>query len=299
MPRAPQESPSLLVGLLRCQGCGSKLLAADSHGAIRYTCRGGSRQRQRPRKQCFRFPTTDVEERIGELVLEVVRPARIAAARKDTEQVTREPQARRQLIVDRWEACREAAARAEREYKATDATYSSERRHLAAEWETAPAAVEAEAARLATFAAQSWTLPTAEQQRVLDPSGQEVDRIWPHPRAGMALKKQIVRTLVEEILVDPEADRDELVLCIYWTDCHNTQLRESRQPRKAARKAWDLKATIDTLRKALRNGAIAAVLNREGVHSATEETWAAGQHARTVTRSREHLAPRAVFARLL
>jgi len=288
MPHAPQESPSLLVGLLRCQRCGSKLHATYPHGVIRYTCRGGSAQRQRPRKHCFSFTATHVEERVAELVLEVVRPAGIAAAHEATERLAKEQRERRQLIVDRWEACREAAARAEREYKATDATYSSVRRHLAAEWEAALGAVDVEAARLAAFDAQSWTLPTAEQQRVLDRLGQDVDRIWHHPRASMALKKQIVRTLVEEILVEPDADRDELVFCIHWTGGHHTQLREPRQPRKAVGKGLDLKATIETLRKVLRDGAIAAALNRERIHPATEETWTA---RRVMSFRREHGIP--------
>jgi DNA invertase Pin-like site-specific DNA recombinase len=285
MPRSPQESPSLLVGLLRCQRCGSKLHATYPHGAIRYSCRGGSRQRQRPRQQCFSFTATHVEERIAEMVLEVVRPAGIAAACEATERLARQQQERRQLIVDRWEACREAAARAERDYKATDATYSSVRRHLAAEWETALAAVETEAARLAAFDAPSRTLPTAEQRRLLDRLGQDVNRLWHHPRASMALKKQIVRTLVEEILVDPEADRDELIFCIHWTGGHHTQLRLPRRSRSAPGRALDLKATIGTLRKVLRDGAIAAVLNREGIRPDADATWTA---ERVTSFRREH-----------
>lgn len=275
MPRAPQESRSLLVGLLRCRRCGAKLHATYPRGAIRYTCHGGAQQRQRPRKGCFSLTATRVEERIGELLLEAVRPAGIAAAREASERLANEHQQHRQLIADRWAACREAAARAEREYKGTDATYSSVRRRLAAEWERALEAVETEAARLAAFDAQSPGLPTAEQQRALDHLGQDVDRIWHHPRASMALKKQIVRTLVEEILVDWEADREEWILCIHWTGGHHTELREPRRPRKPAAKSLDLKATIESLRKVLQDGAIAVALNREGIRPASEETWTA------------------------
>jgi DNA invertase Pin-like site-specific DNA recombinase len=275
MPRAPQESPNLLVGLLRCRRCSSKLHATYPRGAIRYACRGGSKQRQRPRRNCFSFTATDVEERIGELLLEAVRPAGIAAAREAGERLASEQQQHRQLIVDRFQACREAAARAEREYRATDATYDSVRRHLAAEWEGALEAVQSEAARLAAFDAQTPVLPTAEQQRALDHLGQDVDRIWHHPRASMTLKKQIVRTLVQEIVVDLDTDRDELVLWIHWTGGHHTELREPRHRRKPAAKPLDLIATIETLRKILADGAIAAALNRKGIRGPSEKTWTA------------------------
>lgn len=273
MPRAPQESASLLVGLLRCRRCGTKLHATYPRGAIRYTCRGGTKQRQRPRRGCFSFTATHLEERIGELLLEAVRPAGIVAAREACERLANEHQQHRQLIVDRLEACREAAARAEREYKGTDATYSSVRRHLAAEWEQALAAVETEAARLVAFDAQAAALPTAQQQRMLDHLGQDVDRIWHHPRASMALKKQIVRTLVQEILVDGEAEREELILWVHWTGGHHTELREPRRPCNPAARPPDLKATIEALRKVLGDAAIAVALNRAGIRLPTEETW--------------------------
>ena len=90
---------------------------------------------------------------------------------------------------------------------------------------------------------------------------------------------------MEEILVDPEADRDELIFCIHWTGGHHTQLRLPRQSRSAPGKALDLKATIETLRKVLRDGAIAAVLNREGIRPDADETWTA---ERVTSFRREH-----------
>ena len=94
---------------------------------------------------------SQVEDRIGELVREAVRPAAIAAAVQAAERLSFEYDQRRQLIVDRVTACREAEARAAREYKATDATYGAVRQRLASEWEQTIAAVEAEQSRLAAF----------------------------------------------------------------------------------------------------------------------------------------------------
>lgn len=271
--RAPRESASLLVGLLRCRRCGCILHATYPQGAVTYVCRGGSKQRERSRKRCFSFMPMNLEERISELILEVVRPAGIAAARDAAERLAREHGQLRQLIVDRLQACREAEARAAREYKATDATYTSVRQHLAAEWEATLAASEAEASRLAAFDEQSPALPTVEQQQALDHLGEEVHRIWHDPRASMTLKKQIVRLLVKEIVVDLDKERDELVLCIHWSGGHHTDLVEPRRRRKRPVGSHDLAGIVEVLRKVLSDGAIAMTLNRVKIRPPSSNTW--------------------------
>jgi DNA invertase Pin-like site-specific DNA recombinase len=271
--RAPQESPSVLVGLLRCRRCGCILHATYPRGAVRYVCRGGAKQRERSRKRCFSFTPTHLEERLSELILQVVRPAGIAAAREAAERLAREHGQHRQWIVDRLQACREAEARAAREYKATDATYTSVRQQLAAEWEATIAAREAEVSRLAAFDEQSPVLPTSEQQQALDHLGEAVHRIWHHPRASMTLKKQIVRLLVKEIIVDLDEKRDELVLCIHWSGGHHTDLVEPRRRRKSSVGSSDLAGIVETLRKVMSDGAIATTLNRGKIHPSPSNTW--------------------------
>ena len=131
--RAPQESPALLGGLWRCCRCGNKLHTQYPSGGVHYRCRGGARQREAPNKTCISFPGARVEERVAELVREAVRPGAIAAAVQAAERLAADYEQRRQLIVDRLEACREAESRAAREYKETDATYGAVRQRLASE----------------------------------------------------------------------------------------------------------------------------------------------------------------------
>jgi DNA invertase Pin-like site-specific DNA recombinase len=273
--RTPQESPALLAGLWRCHRCGNKLQTQYPSGGVHYRCRGGARQRQTSKRTCFSFPGTRVEARVSELVLEAVRPAAIAAAVQATQRLTADYEQRRQLIVDRLAACREAEARAAREYKSTDATYGAVRQRLASEWEQAIATVQAEQSRLAAFDREVPVLPTAEQRRQLDHLGEDVHRIWFHPEVSMVLKKQIVRTLIEEIVVDLDEERDELQLWIHWAGGHHTELREPRYRRKVRRKNEDVKLIVEALRKVLDDRSIATVLNREKVRTAAIVTWSA------------------------
>jgi hypothetical protein len=170
-------------------------------------------------------------------------------------------------------ACREAEARAAREYKSTDSTYGAVRQRLASEWEQAIATVQAEQARLAAFDRDVPVLPTPEQQKQLNHLGQDVRRIWFHPAVSMVFKKQIARTLIEEIVVDLNEERDELELWIHWAGGHHTELREPRYRRKVRRKNEDVKQIVDALRKVLDDTSTAAVLNREKIRTASIVTW--------------------------
>jgi excisionase family DNA binding protein len=179
------------------------------------------------------------------------------------------------LIVDRLQACREAEARAAREYKATDATYTSVRQHLASEWEEVIVARQQHEARLEVFDERSPLLPTAEQQRELDRLGEEVDRVWHHSRASMSLKKQIVQLLIEEIVIEFDRERDELVFQVHWTGGHHTDLVEPRRRRNQGVRTADLAATFDVLRKVLPDKSLAATLNRARVRDPSGKTWTA------------------------
>lgn len=273
--RGRRESANLLGGLLRCRRCGCVLHATYPKGAVVYVCRGGAKQRERSRQRCFSFPATDFEQRIGELILEVVRPAGIAAARMTAERLAGDYAQQRQLIVDRLQACREAESRAAREYKATDATYTSVRQHLASEWEDTIAAQQQEEARLEAFDKQSPALPTAAQQQELDRLGEDVDRIWHHPRASMSLKKQIVQLLIEEIVIECDPERNKLVCQIHWTGGHHTDLVEPRRRRSHRLPLGDLAATMEVLRKVMPDKSLAATLNRVRVRDPSGRTWTA------------------------
>ena len=163
----------------------------------------------------------------------------------------------------------------QREYKATDSTYGAVRQRLASEWEQAIAAVEAEQSRLAAFDREVPVLPTSEQRQQLDHLSEELHRVWFHPQVSMVLKKQVVRTLIEEIVVDLDEERDELTLWIHWAGGHHTELHEPRHRRKVRRKNADVKQIVEALRKVLGDASIASVLNREKIRTSSIATWTA------------------------
>jgi hypothetical protein len=89
----------------------------------------------------------------------------------------------------------------------------------------------------------------------------------------MVLKKQIVRTLIEEIFIDLEKPKNEIVLVIHWAGSPHTELRAPTHWRKRRRTTHDFKSVVRTLRKVLTNEFIASVFNREKIASVRVETW--------------------------
>jgi len=286
---SPGSGASLMAGILRCRRCGSRVQARYSSSAVRYTCRGGTRQRERGAKQCLSFAGQRLESQLVAEILDVVGSAGVIAATQAAKQLAQQHAQQRQLLVDRVATACEAAQRAEREYKTTDETYTTVRRVLAAEWETALDQVTAEKSRLETFDKCQPTLPTAKQQKQLECLGADVRRLWEHPHATMQIKKQLLRILIEEIVVDVDEEHDEVVLLIQWCGGHHTELREPRLSARGKLARKQLRSAVTTLRKVLDDAKLAAVLNRERILTASGQSWSA-QRVKQY-RSQERIPP--------
>jgi DNA invertase Pin-like site-specific DNA recombinase len=272
---AAGEGRSLLAGLLRCRRCGYRLQARYSSSSVRYVCGRGVSQRTPDAAPCIAFSGADVEALLAEEILEVVGPAGVAAAQRAAEHLANQYQQQRQLLVDRLDALRETEARAAREYKQTDVTYTAARQALGREWNEALLQVEAAQSRLAVFDAQQPVLPSRSQRKQLERLGEDVRKLWNHPRASNRLKQELVRVLIQEIVADVDESRNEVVLLIQWSGGHHTELRGRRALRRGKLPAAELKALLDTLRKVHTDAAIARALNREGLRSGNGETWTA------------------------
>jgi hypothetical protein len=155
---------------------------------------------------------------------------------------------------------------------------------LAQDWETALIAVREQEQQLARFDQRHPPRLTDEQQTVIGRLADDVKRIWNHPSASMILKKQIVRTLIVEIVVDLEKPKNEVVMLVHWAGGHHTELRAPTHWRKRQGYSPDLKAIMNTLRKVLGDEAIASTLNRHRLCTPEGATWTAEK----VTDFRDH-----------
>jgi hypothetical protein len=59
----------------------------------------------------------------------------------------------------------------------------------------------------------------------------ELEALWNSPEAEVLLKKRIVRTLIQEGVVDVDAQAGEVILLIHWKGGVHTELRLPRRRR--------------------------------------------------------------------
>lgn len=271
---APQEGESLMAGLLHCKRCGHKMqVRCRGEREVSYRCVNGGKRRDGFARGCFDFAARRPDQRFAEAILHVVRPAGIEAALQAETLLAQEHQSRRQTFVDTLEQYRYEAERARRQYDRVEPENRLVAAELETQWNEALKMLKAQEARLADFDQKPREVPTPEQRRELRELGAHLDRAWYHPQASMAYKKQIVRHLVEQIWVDIDEARDEIVLLIHWKGGHHTELRESRRYRKKRNPPQNLKAILESLRKVLDDKAMANALNRAEIPTERGECW--------------------------
>ncbi len=71
------------------------------------------------------------------------------------------------------------------------------------------------------------SLTVTERQRLFE-LGDDVERAWDSPGATPAIRKRIIRTLIEEIVV--RVEDDALTLVIRWQGGDHTPLRVRKRP---------------------------------------------------------------------
>ena len=98
-----------------------------------------------------------------------------------------------------------------------------------------------------------------------------------HPATDMALKKRIVRLLIEEIITTVTTEPPHITLIIHWTGGRHTQLVVRKNRAGGHRYSTD-RAIIDVVRdlaRSLPDGEIARILNRLGYQTGHGNSWTA------------------------
>jgi predicted SnoaL-like aldol condensation-catalyzing enzyme len=87
---------------------------------------------------------------------------------------------------------------------------------------------------------------TAEERNALVAFGERFADVWNHPRCPLQLKKQIVRTLIEEILVD-EKPPGKLSFIVHWKGGSHTAFEMVKVGSKTVHRTAE--ENLDVIRK--------------------------------------------------
>ena len=288
---AAKKGAALLAGLLRCRRCGRKLTVrytGSAHDVLRYACLRGLLDHGEPR--CVAFGGIPVDDAIAREVLRVVQPAAVEAAIVASEQAARQQDEVVAALQRDLEAARYAALRAQRQYDATDPENRLVAGELEQRWNRALHRVQELEARIASHTAGRGPEQPPPTREAFAELATRLEAIWHDPGTDVRLKKRIVRTLLQEVLVDVDSTAGMITLVLHWAGGVHTELRVPRR-RRGQHSNQTPPAIVDAIASLARicpDKLIAGILNRNGLQTGQGNRWT--QERVTALRSHHQIA---------
>jgi excisionase family DNA binding protein len=263
---------ALLAGLLRCGHCGAKLLAQyPGPTVIRYQCAGYILDRET--SCCVGFGGLGADRMVADQVLECLEPLGLQAAIEAIEDLCGDNDARveyKQLAVQQ---ARYEVTHARRQYDAVDPMHRLVAAELERRWNEAlklQAQLEQELVALEREKPSPLSAATKAQLLAL---GDDLPRLWAHPRSPHEFKKRILRTVLKQIIASSHGDSVRLV--VHWQGGAHTELTLEKNQSGKHRYVTD-NDTIELIRSLARiqpDATIASFLNRIGCRTAHGKSW--------------------------
>ena len=274
-PGAAKTGPALLAGMLRCARCGRKLHVAYSGrgGRVpRYHCRGG--HINHGVEFCLSFGGLRADEAVVNAVFSAVEPSGVEVALRAWELNCNDQSNRRRALEMALEKARYEADRARRQYDAVEPENRLVSAELEARWNGALAQVAEAEIRLQVLNASFQPLSDAQRRRLLE-LGSDLRAAWEHPEAPVALKKRILRTVINEIVADVDESKQELVFQIHWVGgVHSTlRLHKNRVGQHQRTTNRDVTELVRDLAQVCSDQSIASILNRLGYETGAGNSW--------------------------
>ena len=263
---AIREGAALLQGIAMCGHCGRKLLVAYSgRNAIpSYYCPGDNIANGRG-EACLRIGGNHIQKAVTAAVLAAVQPAALQVALDAAEALDNAEDAALVQWQHQVEQARYQAQLAQRRYHNVDPDNRLVARGLEAAWEQALQAVHAAEQELQRRKHQQpRALTPAERDTILG-LADDLDAVWSAPSTTDRDRKELLRALLEEVMVTRSTSAHEVRLTLRW---HGGLISHIPIPLPRSRPATIRtdEDTVDLIRRLAMHypdAIIAGVLNRQ------------------------------------
>jgi DNA invertase Pin-like site-specific DNA recombinase len=261
-----RRGTALLSGLIVCGSCGLRL--QTSYRTVRKGYYGCSRHLQRGTEQtCYGVSAAVVDEAVAAQVLRALQPAALALSLKATQDIQKE----RERLAQHWQQQLERAQyeveRTRRQYDAVEPENRLVARTLEQRWEESLRRQQQLQEDQERFVrAQPPALTAAERAQVLALAS-DLPALWQAAGTTAADRKEIVRCLVERVVVQVRPASNHVGVTIHWHGGFTSE-RQVVRPVRCYEQMDDFKTLMSRLEELRAEGysatAIAAKLNEEG-----------------------------------
>ena len=274
---AVREGNALLQGIAVCARCGRKLRVhyqgRRGHQSPAYHCPSSILVEGRG-SWCLRVGGGQIDQAVAGALLAALTPAGVKAALTAAEALEHDHDA----ALSQWrlqvERTTYQAERAERRYRQVEPEHRLVARGLERDWEKALGALaEAEAELTLREQQRPKTLTEQEREQLLA-LGTDLGRVWAAPTTTDRDRKQLLRCLIEEVVLDVAREQRQATVTIRWQGGAITELAVAlprHQP--SIRTDEDTIELLQRLAAHYDDATIAGILNRQGRRSATGERF--------------------------
>ena len=268
---AVREGSALLQGLASCGHCGRRLRThyTGRTSSPGYHCSGEHLVEGRG-SYCLNIGAVQIDAAVTRAFIAALEPARIAATLAAAEQLEADAQA----SLKQWrlgvERAQYAANLAERRYRAVDPDNRLVARGLERAWEESLNTLETAKAELARRENERPRMLSSEERSRMGRLGPDLATVWTAATTTPRDRKELLGTLIEEVIVKVERDKLAAHLTLRWKGGALTEI-DLALPRKrhaTVRTDEDTIALVRRLAMHYPDTVIAGILNRQGRRTA-------------------------------
>lgn len=275
-----REGAALLQGLATCGRCGRRLKvyyegkhsSPGYHGPGNIVAHGWG-------SYCLRVGAGWIDQTVTKTFLATVTPAGIEAALAAEATLDAEhDQALAQWKLE-VERLRYEAERAERRYRAVEPENRLVARGLETEWEKRLRELAAAEAEFVDRQKQRPPKVTLEERQAIRALGADVPRVWSAPTTSDRDRKELLRSLIEEVNITLEREVFLAHLIVRWRGGALTKLDAPipRRPAPPLRTDEDTIALVRRLAPHYSDAVIAGIVNRQGRRTAKGDRFTANK----------------------
>ena len=270
---AARDGQGLLGGILRCGRCGRKIYVVyygKSGTASRYICRGDYNAGGR---YCIAFGGSTVDKRFSTMFLGVISPFGVEASMQAAKGSIGKSREKAGIIARKISQLEYEVKRSFEQYNSVDPRNRLVASELEQRWNHKLEELESARKEHSACEEEQHDVSAIESGKILALGSRFAD-LWANPLCKNSLKKKVIRTVIEEVVVNLDDQTETLKFAVHWKGGCHTALDMPKPPAGVGQKTDD--GDLDIIRKmAARycDSDIARVLNRMGRMTATGKRW--------------------------